>query len=290
MRTPREVCRAAPAKINLYLAVLGRRSDGYHELANVMQTLDLADQVTVRRGNAPGISLDVRSDGTTPAATGQVPTGPDNLVVRAARAYLLGAGAPDTPVQIELLKRIPAGGGLGGGSSDAAATLLALHELLDGPVSAQDLSRMAAELGSDVPFFLAGGTALCTGRGELVTPLDPPRPFTAELLLAPMPVPTPAVYAALDAPPCPGPLSRADAAALAASVADADVDALSALFRNDLEAATLHVSPELGPWLRRPDVHLCGSGSTLFRFTHAECGPSRGDGPMVVLGVRSRNG
>lgn len=149
---------ACPAKINWSLRITGKRADGYHDLETVFQTISLHDTLIFR--DAGGLSLTCDD----PA----IPTDDSNLVLRAARA--VGA----TNVAIELQKRIPAGGGLGGGSSDAAATLRTLG------AGREDLSEIALSLGSDVPFFLVGGTAYATGRGEILTPLPP---ITASLLL-----------------------------------------------------------------------------------------------------------
>ncbi|HUP59680.1 MAG TPA: 4-(cytidine 5'-diphospho)-2-C-methyl-D-erythritol kinase [Thermoanaerobaculia bacterium] len=141
----------AHAKINWSLRITGKRSDGYHDLETVFQTISLHDELIVRESDRLTLTCD---DAT-------VPVDETNLVLRAARAL----GSP--PVAIELRKRIPAGGGLGGGSSDAAATLRALGGDRD------DLPRLALSLGSDVPFFLVGGTAYATGRGEVLTPMAP---------------------------------------------------------------------------------------------------------------------
>jgi 4-diphosphocytidyl-2-C-methyl-D-erythritol kinase len=160
--------RLAHAKINLTLDVLGRRPDGYHELRSVMQTVSLADELTVEA--APHLSLEVDRDGSSPPGHAGVPEGRANLVWRAAeelrrrRGYQGGA-------RLRLCKRIPAAAGLGGGSSDAAATLLSLNALWGLRCSRADLVEVAAALGSDVPFFLWGGTALVSVRGERVQPL-----------------------------------------------------------------------------------------------------------------------
>jgi 4-diphosphocytidyl-2-C-methyl-D-erythritol kinase len=267
----------APAKVNLYLRVLGRRPDGYHELVTVLQAVDLCDRVRLRlrpRGSggpsdpAPG-APDVRLVVT--AEDGErrdVPEGPANLVVRAAHALLAEAGASgEVGIDIALHKRIPSGGGLGGGSSDAAATLAGLHRLLGSPCGGGVLARLAAELGSDVPFFLHGGTALCTGRGERVEPLPALPPFRLTLLVPPFGTPTPAVYAALGAGPA-QPTSSGELSALRRALHGADEERLAALFRNDLQAAAARVQPALGELLARPGHHLSGSGSTLFRFGH----------------------
>jgi 4-diphosphocytidyl-2-C-methyl-D-erythritol kinase len=152
------------AKINRHLQVVGRRGDGYHELRTVFQTIDLHDELRFRR----------RSEGVSLAVSGaDLPAGPDNLVHRAATEYLSRWGSGG--VEVELLKRIPAGGGLGGGSGDAATTLLALRDLYGEPADFLDLWPIARGLGADVPYFLVGGAALGVGRGDEIVPLvDPP--------------------------------------------------------------------------------------------------------------------
>lgn len=137
------------AKINWALRITGKREDGFHDLETVFQTISLHDELTFFLSDRLSLSCDDPS----------IPVDETNLVLRAARAV----GSP--PVEIQLRKRIPAGGGLGGGSSNAATTLLEL--------GSGDLSSIALSLGSDVPFFLIGGTAYATGRGEVLTPLPP---------------------------------------------------------------------------------------------------------------------
>ena len=152
----------APAKLNLYLEVLGKRSDGYHEIITVMQAIDLFDSITLTR--RPGeIGLRCDSD--------EIPQGRDNIAWRAAEAALERFNAGDG-VEISIGKRIPVGRGLGGGSSDAAAVILAISRLLGTGLQEEAMRQIAASVGSDVPFFLEGGTALCRGRGEKVEPLN----------------------------------------------------------------------------------------------------------------------
>lgn len=286
---------AAPAKLNLYLEVLGRRADGFHELITVLTTLDLHDDVVLslrprRAGLPPGrpdVSLDLRAE---PPFRGSLPGGADNLAVRAAAALLAAAGLCDaTGVHIELTKRIPAAGGLGGGSSDAAAVLQGLAALLDLPDRAPDLQRLAAGLGSDVPFFLHGGTCLCTGRGEIVEPIDAPRCVDVSLWMPPFGVATPAVYAALVAPPTTGAPSRRMLAGLTAAIAGADERALDALHRNDLEAPAVAVEPRLARILALAGAHLSGSGSTLFAWGRREPPAPDADMPVIEC-VRTRAG
>jgi len=149
----------APAKVNLYLKILGRRPDGYHQLATLMQPLSLADTLVVSLGGE-GLSL---------ACDRPELAGDDNLVLAAARAFFHELGRP-AQASFELTKRIPVAAGLGGGSSDAAAALLALNALHGRALEPAALARLAAGLGADVPFFLAGCTAWCTGIGEQVEP------------------------------------------------------------------------------------------------------------------------
>ena len=163
---------SAFAKLNLSLEVLGKRGDGYHEVRTVMQTVDLCDELEI----FPSSGLDVRCD--DPSLDGE-----SNLVWRAARDVARFRGRLPL-VSIYVRKRIPVGMGLGGGSSDAAAVLVALNELWDLRLPLGDLASLAGELGSDVPFFLWGGAALASGRGEVIEPL-PARPGLPVTLICP---------------------------------------------------------------------------------------------------------
>lgn len=153
----------APAKINLHLEVLGLRPDGFHELAMVMQTLDLADTLRLRASADATITL--RCDGA------DLPTDGRNLIVRAAELLRAHVGLPELGAAIELEKRIPIGAGLAGGSSDGAAALVGLNALWGLAVGPEELHALACRLGSDVPYCLAGGTKLCFGRGERLEPV-----------------------------------------------------------------------------------------------------------------------
>ena len=148
----------APAKINLHLEVLGQRSDGFHELAMVMQSIDLADQLDCSNSADGLIQLSCDQPGLS--------CGSDNLVMRAAELLRQRSGFHELGAHLHLRKRIPIGAGLAGGSSDGAAALLALNTLWGLGYSQDQLLAMAAELGSDMPFCLAGGSQLCFGRGE----------------------------------------------------------------------------------------------------------------------------
>ncbi|MDB4948054.1 MAG: 4-diphosphocytidyl-2C-methyl-D-erythritolkinase [Gemmatimonadetes bacterium] len=173
---PDAVSVSAPAKVNLRLRILAREASGYHGLETLFHAISLADEVTARRG-APGLRLTVG---------GGVDTGPadDNLVLRAARAFH-GATGDAPSVDLHLAKRIPSAAGLGGGSSDAAATLRALNALHGGPLPPETLLQLAGGLGSDVPFFLCGSPyALAWSRGERLLAL-PPLPVRPVLVAHP---------------------------------------------------------------------------------------------------------
>jgi len=194
----------APAKVNLTLEILRRRADGYHDLATVMQALDLADEIELQVGPGTGIALAVTGAGP------EMPAGPANLAVKAAAAYLAACPAAlataalataagptmELAVSIHLTKRIPIAAGLGGGSADAAAVLIGLNHLLGRPLGSAALHRLAAALGSDVPFFLVGGTCLATGRGERLRRLPPLPPCRVVLAAPGVPVETQWAYEA----------------------------------------------------------------------------------------------
>jgi 4-diphosphocytidyl-2-C-methyl-D-erythritol kinase len=243
----------APAKVNLYLRILGRRVDGYHQLETVMQTLELSDQIILTDRPA-GVTLQCDDS--------RLPTGPDNLACQAA--FLLALHAPGHGVHINLKKRIPWQAGLGGGSSDAAAVLLGLNRLWQLYWPQEKLSAIASELGSDVPFFLYGGAALASGRGELITPLPSRLRAPVALVIPPFGLSTAAVYRDYS----PGKPAAGGWQILAASLVDEDLDQLADQLFNDLERPAFNLRPELAELkanLRRQGYPtlLCGSGSSM---------------------------
>ena len=153
----------APAKINLHLEILGLRADGFHELAMVMQSIDLADQLEITSNNDGLIKLSIDDPNLS--------AGEDNLIFRAAELLRCSYGNKNLGANIYLQKNIPIGAGLAGGSTDAAATLVGLNTLWKLDLDKQKLSNLATELGSDIPFCLEGGTQLCFGRGEKLEPV-----------------------------------------------------------------------------------------------------------------------
>lgn len=182
-RPPRTLALRSPAKVNLFLEVVGRRPDGYHELATVMSAISPADRITFRTSRRLTLATDLPG----------LSTGPDNLILRAAAALRRVAGTT-RGARITLNKLIPVGGGLGGGSGNAAATLAGLNRLwgLDFPREA--LRDIAGTVGSDTAFFLRQGTALCRGRGEVVTPVPAPPALHLVVVFPGFGVSTPAVY------------------------------------------------------------------------------------------------
>jgi len=266
-----------PAKVNLHLQVLGRRADGYHELRTLFAAVGVWDDL--RLSDAP--------DGTvrmTVTPGGAVGDGPDNLVVKAALALAAKAGLR-RGARITLAKRIPVAGGLGGGSSDAAAALVGLSRLWDLRMSDTDMLAVAAGLGADVPFFLVGGVAWGVGRGSEVAPVRDLPPWWVVLLPGPDPIPTAEVYGALHAAALDG---EADVA-IYRWVEDGG-ELPFGLCRNDLQPTVVNRWPEVGERLRRVQVTrpllamLSGSGGTVFGLYRAEGEARRSAEALAPLG------
>jgi 4-diphosphocytidyl-2-C-methyl-D-erythritol kinase len=177
---------SAPAKINLSFQIKARRVDGFHEIETFMAPISLADRLTIKRAGDDG-QLEFSCDDPS------LPIDDDNLVVRAAKLFRDLTGIR-TGVTIALEKKIPHGAGLGGGSSDAASTLLGLNEFFEAPLPDDELAKLGAQLGSDVPFFLVRSAAVCRGRGELVTPVSLDAQFHLLLVKPEFGVPTPWAY------------------------------------------------------------------------------------------------
>jgi 4-diphosphocytidyl-2-C-methyl-D-erythritol kinase len=253
----RSVLVPAYAKINLTLAVLGKRADGYHDLSSVMQTISLHD--TLRLTPTRSGLITARSD------SAELNT-PDNLALRAALALREAVGDASLGAEIELLKTIPSPGGMGGGSSDAASVLLALNALWETRLPHERLTELAATLGSDVPYFLTGGTALIAGRGERIALLPDAQPLWLVLARPHVNVSTAAVYRALS----PADYATAeDSEAIVQAIQQGEPlppDRLS----NSLEAPVLRDYPEIAATRDAllasgaPLVRMSGSGPTLY--------------------------
>jgi 4-diphosphocytidyl-2-C-methyl-D-erythritol kinase len=237
----RQVSAVAAAKINLCLGVGPTRADGFHPLATVYQAVGLHDRVTVRA--ADEVSVAVRVDARL--ALQQVPTNGSNIAVQAALLLAEHHGV-DRGVDIVIDKGIPVAGGMAGGSADAAATLVACDRLWDLRTGREDLLELGAQLGSDVPFALVGGTAVGSGRGEVVTPLTTRGDCWWVVLESACGLSTPAVYREFDAlHPGSSAFTPEVPSALVAALGTHDLPALGTALSNDLQAAALRLRPEL---------------------------------------------
>lgn len=280
-----------PAKVNLHLRVGPRREDGFHPLLTWMTTIGLFDKLEFERSRG-AVSAPGGGGVTFRCSRPDLPLDQGNLVLKAVGAMqgkrprrLEGSAATDRDLSIVLDKRIPVGAGLGGGSSDAARTLVVLNRLWQLGLDRDQLHALAQTLGSDVPFFLHGPSAVCTGRGEQVRPIASPRPRWIMLVLPPFGLSTPAVYGAFDR------MGLGDPGAIAQEPRwqdwmEADSGQLLPLLVNDLEPAAFSVEPELGKLRKRIEQHLgrivrmSGSGSSLFTIYDDASAASRGAGEV----------
>ncbi len=273
----------APAKINLQLSVGPRRPDGFHDLATIFHAVSLFDEVTVRAAR----TITVRVEGEGAA---EVPSGRGNLAAAAARLLRKAAGI-STGAEMLIRKRIPVAAGLAGGSADAAAALVACNKLWSAGLSPAGLSELAAELGSDVPFSLAGGTAVGLGRGDRLTHALVSGRYHWVLAVAAGGLSTADVYAECDrlraagaagaavraarGPSAAGSAGGASRALLAA-LRRGDAAAVGALLSNDLQAAALSLRPQLRRTLEAGSEHgalgsiVSGSGPTCAFLARSE--------------------
>ncbi|MDQ4119262.1 MAG: 4-(cytidine 5'-diphospho)-2-C-methyl-D-erythritol kinase, partial [Actinomycetota bacterium] len=239
---PRPVTVRVPAKINLHLAVGGARADGYHDLVTVFHAVSLFDEVTVEAAEEP--ALEVHGDGVA-----EVPLDATNLAWRAVELLAARAGRePD--VRVLLRKGIPVAGGMAGGSADAAGTLVALSHLWRMELGRDDLSELAADLGSDVTFALHGGTALGTGRGEQVIPVLARHRLHWVVALARGGLSTPAVFAELDRLRADGEPEERPVEPVLEALAGGDPRQLALNLGNDLQVAAVSMAPDLRRTLR----------------------------------------
>lgn len=281
----------APAKINLGLRLVGRRADGYHLLESLFAPIAIYDSLSLELAPGPqsiDLTVEVADEAGLPAKLCDVTAGPDNLVSRAARAYCEAAGL-EAGIRIHLVKRIPTGAGLGGGSSDAAAILRGLQALSPAPLGPEALHALALALGADVPFFLAPAPALVTGIGEHIERIAGLPPLHLVVANFGNSLATAEVYRATDAlssaltGPSNGSTMRA-ISRLAGERADLE-PALGELLINDLEPAARRLCPpvaRLSNRLREAGsigVSMSGSGATVFGVfdsrAHAEEGAKR---------------
>src|SRR5260370_4590385 len=241
----------APAKINLSLKILRDRNDGFHEIETIIAPISLCDEIKIDKTTS-GKEIEFHCDDPS------VPMDDGNLVVRAANLFF-SATKLQPGISIEVNKRIPHGGGLGGGSSDAATTLLALNQLFETSLARDELSRLGSAIGSDVPFFIFESTAHCRGRGELVAPTKLPEALSLLLFKPDFTVSTAWAYSRWqDSREIPG-------------VTYAAQEFLGQTFVNDLERPVFEKFVFLAQFkmwlLRQPEVGtalMSGSGSTIF--------------------------
>ncbi len=248
-----------PAKVNLFLEIRGIRPDGYHEIETVMQAVTFYDRLTLRPRAESGISLDC-SDPT-------LPQDDQNLAYRAADLLDATVGLP-SGVSIRLDKQIPAGAGLGGGSSDGAGVLAGLDRLFGLGLSVEDLCRSASELGSDTPFFLYGATALCRGRGERVSPVPAATPMHYVICCPEQPVPTAEAYRTLDRAGLTN--EKRSASFMLDSLQSGDIERIRSDLFNRFGEVAERLAPDVGRTKNMLAAHgsrgilVSGSGSAVF--------------------------
>ncbi|MFH0887989.1 MAG: 4-(cytidine 5'-diphospho)-2-C-methyl-D-erythritol kinase [Planctomycetota bacterium] len=251
----------SPAKINLFLEVIGKRKDGYHEIESIMQTINLFDTLYLQQSRR-SISIVTNCS--------ELPSDDNNLAYRAAilmqKEYHVKRG-----VKINLHKRIPIGGGLGGGSSNAAATLIGLNKLWELGLSKCELVSLALRLGSDVPFFIYGGTALVKGRGEIVFPLLINRSFYYFLVAPTLIVPTKNIYNNLEIY-LTKPIFNINIIVGKLLTQKVKYEEVKGLLYNRLESVALNLYPVLRSTyyalqkITVDGILLSGSGSTIFKL------------------------
>ena len=252
---------SAPAKINIGLWVKYKRSDGFHELASIMQTISMADTITLKEISESGIRIFCDHK--------DVPVDSSNLVHRAANLFLENFGIePHLAINIE--KKIPVAAGLAGGSTDAAAVLTGLAKMYDKPVTMPDLMGLAANLGSDVPFVLHGGLAHAEGRGEVLKFYEPPRPPLVVVIAVPVGVRVSTRWAYENYVPGNNSVKAEAFEKILECYRRRDLDTLRKVVFNDLESVTLHRHPEVEKIKRLLSasgegvVLMSGSGPSVF--------------------------
>jgi 4-diphosphocytidyl-2-C-methyl-D-erythritol kinase len=306
-----------PSKVNLFLAIRGRREDGYHELVTVLQTLSIYDTVNARLDSPNAahpaarrfMELAFTQDGGE-----QVPADGNNLAVRAARHLMAAIGVgtserdghPDVPMtRLHLSKTIPVAAGMAGGSADAAAALVALNHLWEADLDRDELRALAADLGADVPFCIGGGTALASGTGTATAQVLARGAYAWVVGISDRPLATADVYRAHDDV---GETSGVEPDAVLQALRTGDAEALGAALHNDLEVAACHLRPELADHKRALldagalGAVVSGSGPTVVglsetardaelvaarvadRFDRVEVAHSPAGGPEIVGG------
>jgi 4-diphosphocytidyl-2-C-methyl-D-erythritol kinase len=251
------------AKLNLFLRVIGRRPDGYHEIESIFHGVSLSDEIHVRSADGDEVDVVMHGGSGTPLEEIELE---NNLAYLAVRS-LIERGVTSTGLRIEVHKNIPIGGGLGGGSSNAAGVLVALNEMWGAGLGSEDLNAVGASVGSDVPYCLVGGTMLATARGEKLTSLPSPADLHVVLGISNRPLLTKHVYDRWDhlgAEPGDG------SASMTLALGTGDPAEVGQLLHNDLEPAAFSLRPELEESKYALSdagalgAALTGSGPTLF--------------------------
>ncbi len=278
----------APAKLNLSLAVIERRDDGYHDIESLMVPVTLHDTLHVTPTQTEGITLTVQLQGRIarldPVFAGDVPIGKENLVVRAAEALAREAGIK-SGLEIYLQKQIPSGAGLGGGSSDAAAVIQAAADVWHLNWSVEQLACVGAQLGSDIPWFFTQGPATVMGRGEQVHPIDRINSYAAVIVKPVVSLSTALVYQKC----LPDASRRGEASQLGNMLQSGLHDAIP-LMHNALQLPACSLTPEIDRLLsdfgRAGGLHpmLTGSGSACFTLTHTWAEAKHIAGRMESMG------
>jgi 4-diphosphocytidyl-2-C-methyl-D-erythritol kinase len=267
----------APGKVNVSLDVGPLRADGYHSVASVYLAVSLYEEVAATSTQTPGITVSISPESTLDLDGLDIPLDENNLAYKAA-AMMADVSEHATGVHLEITKRVPVAGGMGGGSADAAATLLACDALWNSGLSRDELAHLASELGADVPFSLLGGTAVGLGVGDELSPALVKAQTDWVLVAADYGLPTPEVFRTLDRLRDAEGLDAAEPTAVDPKILQAlrsgDADALSRVLVNDLQRASIELAPGLRATLGRGEALgalagiVSGSGPTVALLTH----------------------
>ena len=268
------------AKINLFLTVTGKRADGYHDLISVMQSLELCDRISIRKGGNANNPVLLTIDNP------YLPTGDKNLVVKAAKLLMKEYGINE-PIQIRLNKRIPVGAGLGGGSSDAAATMHGINQLFGLDIPLDTLIELGKTIGADVPFCLMGSTALAEGIGEKLTPLSPLPSCYVLLACLPAHVSTRTIFERL-----PAKFEPPDIEKFMAAYESQDIAAVAQNFKNIFTPITSGIHPQILTIISELQnmgamgASMTGTGATVFAYFNSGNNAKKARNILKQQGIR----
>ena len=254
---------STPAKINLFFELLGKREDGFHEIETIMSTVSLFDDIRFSKRTDGVLRMDIAQQGCCQQE--QIPTDDRNLILQAMQKVRQRYGSEDLGCDVFLRKRIPSAAGLGGASGNAAGAILAANHLWKLGLDSEQLWELAAEIGSDVPFFFQGGTCRCTGRGEIIESVSVPAAMAVVIAKPAAGLSTAAVYKK-----CSVPSQQQSSLALLQSLQDGDWSRVGQSLFNRLEEFAMTMTPEIGKLKDTFDRLNCighqmsGSGSSYF--------------------------